>query len=194
MKTFTARKLFSALLAMAMLLMVLSAWAMAEAEEAPINLLINPDFEEICDPNENEGCSFTGWYYDTTAESWSVLFADGPAQSGEVAAATWCADPFVMTWGQDFTITEAGTYKASAWVALGYASFEETILRVTKAGEVVAQISLPAAPENADDSYREIVLEGIELETGDYTFEVLVNCTVVGANSFARVDNAFLGK
>ncbi len=195
MKSFATRKLLAVITVMIMLMTVLFFGAAIAEAGSPVNLLNNPDFEEVCDPNENEGCTFSGWYYDTTAESWSVLFTDGsaPTYSGALAAVTWCADPFVMTIGQDFTVAEAGTYEAYAWVSLGVASFDETVIRVTKGGEVVKEAAIPAAPENTDDSYRKVALKDIALEAGDYAFEVLINCAVVGDNSYARMDNAFIG-
>lgn len=170
------------------------------AEEAPEyvaaegNLLINPSFEETQDPALFEGDSFPGWTYETDAASWSVLFSDGPAYTGVLAGATWCADPFNFSVLQNIEIAEAGTYTASVWVALGEATFGDTELRIKDAeGNVVAVGVLPAVEANTNSEYQYIEVKDIALEAGAYTFELFVPCTAVGANSFFRLDEAFLG-
>lgn len=178
------------------LLIVLALSVIAFAEEAPaaVNLLVNPSFEETQDPGLNEGDTFPGWTYETDAESWSVLFSDGPAYAGDLAGATWCADPFNFSVIQTIAIEAAGTYTASAWIALGEATFGDAELRiVAEDGTVVASAALPAVEANTNTEYQNIVIEEFALEAGTYQFVVFVPCTAVGNNSFFRVDGAFLG-
>lgn len=199
MKASMAKKTLAAVAGTAMLMMSLFSMTAAASVDDRVylrgeNLLANPGFEETTDPNTNEGCPFSGWYFDSVTESsWSTLFPDGPSRSGATAAATWCDKPFEMTVSQDVDVSEAGTYEAAVWVSLGYASFGETVLRVTKDGEVVKQTTIPAAGNNTDASYRQIHLKDIELEAGAYVFELVIDCTGIGSNSFARIDDAFLG-
>lgn len=199
MKASMAKKTLAAVAVTAMLMMSLFSMTAAASVDDRVymrgeNLLANPGFEETTDPNTNEGCPFSDWYFDSVTESsWSTLFNDGPSRSGAIAAATWCDMPFEMTVSQDVDVPEAGTYEASMWVSLGYATFDETVLRVTKDGEVVKQTSIPAAANNTDTSYRQIHLKDIELEAGAYAFELVIDCTGIGSNSFARIDDAFLG-
>ncbi len=183
-----------ALVFVTLLSVLMLSFAVNAEEAAPVNLLVNPSFEETQDPALFEGDTFPGWTYESDAESWSVLFSDGPAYTGDLAAATWCADIFNFKVIQTIEIAEEGIYTASVWVTLGAATFGETELRIVAAdGTVVKSASLPAVEENTNDAYQNITVTDIELVPGVYTFEIFVPCTAVGANSFMRVDEAFLG-
>ena len=179
--------------------LMLSATCFAEGEvpayvAAEGNLLINLSFEEIQDPALFEGDVFPGWTYETDAVSWSVLFSDGPGYTGNIAGATWCGDVFNFSVLQTIELAEAGTYKASVWVALGEATFGDSELRIKDAeGNVVVFAALPAVENNTNSEYQIIELYDVALEAGVYTFELFVPCTAVGNNSFFRIDEAFLG-
>lgn len=162
------------------------------------NVLINPSFDEIQDPNENDGNVFVGWNVESDSTTWSVLFADKPARTGAYTGTTWCESDFNMSISQDVVITEAGNYNASVWVARGAANYGEAELRVKKGDNVVATGYIAALGDNDYYDYMQILLENVELATGEYILEIYIPCTQSTKegfenNAWARVDNAYLG-